>query len=93
MRIGRGSTGAAIMLSMLLLMVSCVPLENVQEPGREYVWPLPPAKARIKYIGSLWGEEDVRRSSPVEVLVGKDPSKDLFKPYGVTADRMGGGST
>ncbi len=75
-------------LCMVLLFASCAaPPEKIEH--REYVWPLPPEKPRIRYVKSLWGEEDVRKSAPVDFIVGKNPSTDLFKPYGVGTDHSG----
>jgi len=69
--------------------VACVPEKEVKDDGMEYVWPLPPEKPRIKYLKSIWGEDDIRGTSALEVIVGKDPSSDMVKPYGVTTDTMG----
>ncbi len=79
---------ALLVLSAIFLFVSCAtPPERIEES--EYVWPLPPEKPRVRYVKSLWGEEDVRKSAPSDFIVGKDPSTDLFKPYGLATDYSG----
>jgi len=79
---------AGVYLCLVFLFASCAtPPEKIEE--REYVWPLPPEKPRVRYIKSLWGEEDVMKSAPSDFIVGKDPSTDLFKPYGIGVDDQG----
>jgi DNA-binding beta-propeller fold protein YncE len=84
----RAIIAAGVSLCLAFLFASCAtPPEKIEE--REYVWPLPPEKPRVRYIKSLWGEEDVMKSAPSDFIVGKDPSTDLFKPYGLATDHSG----
>jgi len=77
-----------LVLMVVVVFSACAtPPQEVSE--REYVWPLPPEKPRIRYVKSIWGEDDVRQAAPTDFIVGKDPSTDLFKPYGVGTDHSG----
>ena len=59
------------------------------------VWPGPPEKPRIRFVGAITGENDVRgtvKLSLVDRLAGKKPASGqvrLTKPYGVTVDGTG----
>lgn len=80
-----------ILIPLSLSAVSCGSAPVVKEKGRDYVWPLPPETPRIKYVRSIWGEEDLwtSRSTFMTAVIGKKASVDLFKPYGVTVDTNG----
>ncbi|MBI3782244.1 MAG: SMP-30/gluconolactonase/LRE family protein [Deltaproteobacteria bacterium] len=49
----------------------------------DLVWPDPPDKPRIKYLGSLQSKDDVGGASFSEMLVGKDKSVALYQPMGL----------
>jgi len=83
------SMGRALLVLLVAFLFSACATPPEKGQDREYVWPLPPEKPRIRYIKSIWGEEDVRQSAPADFIVGKNPSTDLFKPYGVGTDHSG----
>lgn len=59
----------------------------------DLVWPGPPERPRIRYLGSIAGAEDVTgrvKPSFIERLSGRSPLRDqlrLMKPYGVVVDK------
>ena len=66
------------------------------KPGQvpELVWPGPPEKARIKYVGSLSSESDLfakKRRGLKEILLGKEDKKvlALARPIGICTDSKG----
>jgi DNA-binding beta-propeller fold protein YncE len=76
-------------VALTVVLAACASLpETVEEPG-EYVWPSAPEKPKIQYIKSLWGRDDVAKSTPLKRLLGDSSFIDLFKPYGVTVDKQG----
>lgn len=72
----------------LVLAVSCAqPLPRL-EPD-DLLWPLPPSAPRVKYIRSIYTEDDIGREYTfLEKLFGKDYYDGLMRPYGVS---FGGG--
>jgi len=79
-----------VLMILLLWLVGCVkfPQEETME-SYQYVWPMPPQKPKIRYIKSIWGQEDIRKAQPSDVLFGKEPMQDLLKPYGLFVDMAG----
>jgi DNA-binding beta-propeller fold protein YncE len=75
-------------VGIIIAATSCAPVPREEEWG-EYLWPLPPAEPKIRYVKSLWGAMDIQDDSLVRTLFGKDQSAELFKPYGVTTDKKG----
>jgi DNA-binding beta-propeller fold protein YncE len=68
----------------LALLASCQPPPAV-EPDNIF-WPLPPNQPRIKYVRSIFTEDDIGRVySFREKLFGKDYFDGLVRPYGVSA--------
>ena len=61
---------------------------TVRKPP-EIVWPLPPESPRIKYVKSISKVADIQEKSFFtwikEILIGKDPTAGLGKPYAVHA--------
>ncbi len=69
----------------LLCSLACGPGPRRVEPTNLF-WPLPPDPPRIKYIESIYNEDDIGRVySLKEKLFGKDYVDNLVRPYGVSA--------
>lgn len=79
-----------IRFSILLIILSvymygCGPVPRPPEPDNLY-WPLPPDPPRVKYLRSIYSEDDIGRVySLKERLFGKDYFDQLARPYGVYA--------
>ncbi|HWR57921.1 MAG TPA: 6-bladed beta-propeller [Thermodesulfovibrionales bacterium] len=70
------------------LLTGCAPPAG--ETLREIVWPLPPEKPRIKWLGAYMVARDIEEGSRfLESLVGVDPGDRLQRPQGVTVDASG----
>lgn len=66
-------------------LYGCGPVPRPPEPDNLY-WPLPPEPPRIKYLRSIYSEDDIGRVySLKEKLFGKDYFDQLARPYGVYA--------
>ncbi|MHC5054410.1 MAG: SMP-30/gluconolactonase/LRE family protein [Planctomycetota bacterium] len=80
--------GGVLACGSLLVICGCA-AEIAQEP--EIVWPAPPEKPRIKYLRTLTGESDFKRSSAaLTALAGEERGRlTLMKPYGVCVDKDG----
>ncbi len=66
----------------VLLLLGCAPKKKEEV----FVWPPPPEKPRVVYLGSYRGEADFKRFDLLEALLGEKKIKiELFKPYGVWA--------
>ncbi|MEW8506550.1 MAG: 6-bladed beta-propeller [Candidatus Thiodiazotropha sp.] len=68
--------------------------DNLQASATDHVWPAPPAKPRIRYVGTLNSEESLtgekKRSLRDWFLGTKEETKlVLTKPYGVHSDSKG----
>jgi DNA-binding beta-propeller fold protein YncE len=75
-------------LAILILTFGCASrIEQI-----EIVWPEPPEKPRIRYIGSIYGADFFKQSffkKLIDDILGK-PMLDYFlKPYGVAVDKFG----
>ncbi len=69
----------------LLCSLACGPGPRRVEPTNLF-WPLPPDPPRIKYIESIYNEDDIGRVySLKEKLFGKEYADSLVRPYGVSA--------
>ena len=59
------------------------------------VWPLPPEKPRLKYVGSIYGAADIEPAKKASFLdrlagIGRQDFKLTFvKPYGIATDSHG----
>ncbi len=75
-----------IIASLLFLILSgCSPPRRPPEPDNLF-WPLPPDPPRIKYLRSLYSEDDIGRVySFKEKLFGKDYFDSMLRPYGISA--------
>lgn len=74
-----------LLSSWLLLLAACGPGTARIEPGNLF-WPLPPDQPRIKYVRSIYSEDDIGRIySFKEKLFGKDYIDVLGRPYGMYA--------
>lgn len=86
----RGSAVLVLVVSCLLFS-ACAPPPEIREEKVEYVWPLPPDAPRIKYLKSIWGARDLKKTtSALDIFAGEEASNDLLKPYGITTDKTGG---
>lgn len=70
---------------LIVLAAACGPERRQPEPDNLF-WPLPPDPPRIRYLQSVYSEDDIGREySFVEKLFGKDYFDRLMRPYGVSA--------
>ncbi len=96
---GRRAIAAAAGFALLAALGACAP---VQKPPaetaapEEFVWPLPPEPARVKFIRAVKSSDDVEpqqeKNSVVSSILGTKKSLDatlLKKPYGVYANDGG----
>ena len=75
----------ALMLLAACLLSACGPAKRPAEPDNLF-WPLPPDPPKIKYIQSIYSEDDIGLVySFMEKLFGKDYHDSLVRPYGVFA--------
>jgi DNA-binding beta-propeller fold protein YncE len=78
-----------ISLGLLALALFLVAGCATPRKAPEIVWPLPPEPPRIKYVKSISAVEDIQKKSIFtrmkEILVGKDATARLGKPYAVHA--------
>jgi len=79
---------SAVLAALALMsLVSCGPPPRSPEPDN-LVWPLPPDLPKIKYIQSIYNEDDIGRVySLKEKLFGKDYADSISRPYGVSSRR------
>ncbi len=78
---------SAFLLMLLLLLGACGPAPRRVEPDNLF-WPLPPAPPRIKYLESIYSEDDIGHVYSIkEMLLGKGYIDSLSRPYGVFARR------
>lgn len=69
----------------VVLLSACGPSPRPPEPDNLF-WPLPPDPPRIKYIRSIYTEDDIGREySFKEKLFGKDYFDGMMRPYGIFA--------
>jgi len=76
----------------LFLISGCatLPSKTSANTSKEYVWPKPPAPARIKWITQWSNRYDFGKPSEVlEFLVGKERIERIQRPNGVVADDVG----
>jgi len=72
-----------ILLAAFLSLTACAPPPRPPEPT-DIVWPMPPEPPRIRYVQSIYAEDDIGRVySFKEKLFGKDYVDTLERPYGV----------
>jgi DNA-binding beta-propeller fold protein YncE len=72
-------------LLLPLVLLACGGPRAPVEPDNLF-WPQPPNPPRIKYVRSIFTEDDIgRRYSVLEQLFGKDYFDGLVRPYGVSA--------
>lgn len=83
----------ALAISLPLLLISgcaSLPSQTAANTGKEYVWPKPPAPARIKWMSQWSNRYDFGKPSEVlEFLVGKERVEKLQRPNGVVVDDTG----
>jgi len=77
----------ASLLCIVLLSAACNPAVQRFEPT-DLVWPPPPSQPKIKYVQSIYTEDDIGRAySLKERLFGKEYDDTLKRPYYVFAAR------
>jgi len=70
-----------------MFLVSCGPVPRPPEPDNLF-WPLPPDLPKIKYIQSIYNEDDIGRVYNFrEKLLGKEYADHMGRPYGVSVRR------
>lgn len=70
---------------LLLLVIACGPPPRSPEPT-DLIWPLPPEQPRIRYVQSIYTEDDIGREYTfLEWLFGKQYDDSIARPYGVFA--------
>ncbi len=79
------SAGIVLFFSLIVVSFQCSSSEKTVKTEKEFVWPLPPEKPRIKYLRSLSDRKSVEgsRSKILESLLGEEKGDALQKPYGV----------
>jgi len=78
--------------ALLSVVSGCATTEKSSWDPFQLVFPVPPEKPRIKYVGSLSTEKDVMSdtgSGITQTLFGADSGEGLRKPFGVTTDEDG----
>jgi len=79
-----GTYPAVLAALALVFLVSCGPPPRSTEPDN-LVWPLPPDLPKIRYIQSIYKEDDIGRVySLKEKLFGKEYADKMGRPYGVS---------
>lgn len=74
-------------LAAVLFFTACGPAPRRIEPGNLF-WPMPPSPPKIRYLESIYSEDDIGRVYTLkEKLFGKDYLDSLARPYGVFARR------
>jgi len=72
-----------IIFGCVLMVTACSQAPRRPEPD-DLVWPLPPETPRIKYIQSIYSEDDIGRIySLKEKIFGKDYLDTIVRPYGL----------
>ena len=67
----------------LFFLAACAPPLRSPEPDNLF-WPMPPDPPKIKYIQSIYDEDDIGRVySLKERLFGKEYDDNMARPYGV----------
>jgi len=81
----RPSRQLVLYVLFLGVIASCGPAPRRLEPDN-LLWPLPPDQPRIKYIQSIFNEDDIGRVySTREKMFGKEYFDGMVRPYGVSA--------
>ena len=87
-----------VLISIITLVSGCASpgpsSHDLQGQAENYVWPAPPEKARIRYLGSLKSSDSFDSDQGMglrEWFLGKEEeeSRALIKPYGVHSDSQG----
>lgn len=82
---GRRRTAFFVAAALLFAVAACGPEKRPPEPD-DLFWPLPPETPRIRYLQSIYSEDDIGREYTfLEKLFGKDYFDRLMRPYGVFA--------
>jgi DNA-binding beta-propeller fold protein YncE len=77
-----------IIITSLMGCGSAPPLP--EKPTGDYVWPLPPATPRVKWVTQWSSRYDFGKpSQTLEFLIGKERIERLRRPNGIVADNAG----
>lgn len=81
---------SAALIATLVLAAGCAsaPERSSWDPTK-LVWPLPPDKPRVTYVGSLSSEFDVAPPSFADTVLAEAVPAVMTKPFGVTSDSAG----
>jgi DNA-binding beta-propeller fold protein YncE len=82
---------------MAKMFVAAMVLTSIAEcsfggDSDDLVWPTPPETPRVRFVRTLSSKTDLQQSvwdRLRKMLVGKEPSESLIKPYGLAVDRRG----
>ncbi|WP_316364418.1 6-bladed beta-propeller [Candidatus Thiodiazotropha sp. CDECU1] len=86
------------LLAIIALMSGCASRTpssaSENDQADNFVWPAPPAKPRIRYLGSLKSSESLNEGGKLNLrdwFLGKNEEESiaLIKPYGVHSDSLG----
>jgi len=78
------------MAAAVLLAAGCASQKEAVPP--DLVWPLPPEKARVRFVETVRSSTDVEPSATsglMKLLTGDDAATGFTKPYGVHVDTEG----
>jgi len=84
----RKLTVCALVILSGLVLSGCAGVEQKPVPKGEAVWPLPPEKARYKFVAEYRGRRDLEDSDMLRFL-GEQEEVFLERPQGVVADNKG----
>lgn len=88
-RLLRPSLRRAIASMMLGLLAACTSRDREIFPpvSPAIVWPPPPDAARIRFVGQLASDRDLRRAPGLgELIFGAEPPREMRSPMGVCTD-------
>jgi DNA-binding beta-propeller fold protein YncE len=81
-------------IGLLLLLSGCARPAGVifPPPARPILWPAPPERARVRYVGQLITEADLKPAVPFgqgfgEAIFGKKSIRSMLTPYAVCTDQ------
>jgi DNA-binding beta-propeller fold protein YncE len=94
MRDARGNARLRTVAAAVLVAVAGCgkpPGQLFPPPAKPIVWPAPPERARIRYVGQLSTSADLKPGVPItqgfgEMLFGKAPAYSMLTPYAVCTD-------
>jgi DNA-binding beta-propeller fold protein YncE len=79
-----------LLFYFFVLLGGCASYKHDERKKIDLVWPLPPAKPRIRYIERITGPSEVQREKNfADVFFGEGKAPFFRKPHGVAVDRSG----